>query len=75
MNRCLLAVCCGLAAAAPLAAQGTKVKHPKRPAEATSANADTNSALNYYRYGMARLEGDPSLASDALYWAIRLDPV
>lgn len=75
MNRCLLAVCCGLAAAAPLAAQAGKARHPKRPAEATSLNADTNSALNYYRYGMAKLEGDPSLASDALYWAIRLDPV
>ena len=66
MNRCLLAVCCGLAAAAPLAAQGTKVKHPKRPAEATSANADTNSALNYSAAPFRRLSPHANSCSPSL---------
>ena len=45
---------------------------PKRPM--LGANADTNSALAYYAYGVTWLRRNPSGAADAFYWAARLDP-
>ncbi len=49
-----------------------KVKEPKRPT--LGADADTNDAGGYYRWGVAQLEWYPEDAADAFYWAIRLDP-
>jgi tetratricopeptide (TPR) repeat protein len=45
---------------------------PQRPTLAR--DADTNSALAYYTYGVARLAADPDEALAAFYWASRLDP-
>lgn len=47
-------------------------KAPKRPKLA--ADADTNSAMAYYRYGMQMLELDSKKAADAFYWATQLEP-
>jgi tetratricopeptide (TPR) repeat protein len=58
-----------LALALPLAAQQKAPRRPKLP-----AGADTNSALAYYRFGLATLESDARKASEALYWANRLNP-
>lgn len=46
---------------------------PKRPD--LRADADTNEAGAYYQYGLEQLQRDnPGRASDAFYWASRLDP-
>lgn len=44
---------------------------PKRP---PLNGADTNQAAAYYQYGLSMLQQDPQKASDAFYWAARLDP-
>lgn len=69
MNRTLaaLALLCSLVSAG-LQAQA---KPPKRP---RLGDADTNDALAYYRRGVTLLERDPGAASDAFYWASRIDP-
>lgn len=57
-----------LAAPAALPAQGV----PKRPT--LDADADTNSAADYYDYGMANLTKYPQRAADGFYWASQIDP-
>ncbi len=47
-------------------------KQPKAPLR--PAVADPNSALGYYRMGMAKLGSDNQGAADALYWALELEP-
>ncbi len=47
-------------------------KQPKTPLR--PAVADSNSALAYYRMGMAKLGTDNQGAADALYWALELEP-
>jgi len=44
---------------------------PKRP---PLNGADTNQAAAYYQYGLSMLQQDPQKASDAFYWAARIDP-
>ncbi len=44
---------------------------PKRP---PLNGADTNQAAAYYQFGLSMLQQDPQKASDAFYWAARLDP-
>ncbi len=44
---------------------------PKRP---PLNGADTNQAAAYYQYGLSMLQQDPQEASDAFYWAARIDP-
>lgn len=66
----LLALTSGVAAVA--AAQVPFDTPPKRPK--MSAEADTNSALAYFNYGMGRMAVDPLGAAAAFYWASRLDP-
>ena len=44
---------------------------PKRP---PLNGADTNQAAAYYQYGLSMLQQDPPKASDAFYWAARIDP-
>jgi tetratricopeptide (TPR) repeat protein len=44
---------------------------PKRP---PLNGADTNQAVAYYQYGLSMLQQDPQKASDAFYWAARIDP-
>ena len=46
----------------PVAAQQKAPRRPELPGV-----ADTNSALAYYRYGLATLDADPRKASEALY--------
>jgi len=68
--RVFLAVLLSLwALAVPAAAQQKAPRRPKLP-----GLADTNSALAYYRFGRSTLEADPKMASEALYWANRLNP-
>lgn len=57
--------------AAPLPAQGKhkEVKRPELPAD-----ADTNDAATYMRYGIDQLDRDPNKAAAAFYWATRIDP-
>ena len=45
---------------------------PERPA--LDAAADTNSALDYYAYGVRAMAENPVTAAAAFYWASRLDP-
>jgi tetratricopeptide (TPR) repeat protein len=45
---------------------------PRRPP--LTADADTNSANDYFWYGMAHLAEDPERAAAAFYWAGRIDP-
>lgn len=66
----VLALAVGLAI--PGAAQVPFDSPPKRPKLA--AEADTNSALAYFNYGMGRMGVDPLGAAAAFYWASRLDP-
>ncbi|HTO72510.1 MAG TPA: tetratricopeptide repeat protein, partial [Gemmatimonadales bacterium] len=66
----VLALLLGITTAA--AAQAPFDKPPKRPH--LDGKADTNSALAYYSYGIAELEGEPYQAATAFYWAARLDP-
>jgi tetratricopeptide (TPR) repeat protein len=47
-------------------------KRPSTPSR--PAVADPNSALAYYRMGMAKLGSDNQGAADALYWALELEP-
>ena len=44
---------------------------PKRP---FLSDGDTNSAGDYYAFGLSVLDRDPRKASDAFYWASRIDP-
>ena len=55
----------------PLDAQKDE-KEPKRPR--LDAEADTNSAQEYYRHGMEKAQKRPHEAADAFYWASRLAP-
>lgn len=57
-----------LAIAAALPAQDV----PQRPT--LEADADTNSASNYYDYGMVNLTKYPLRAADGFYWASQIDP-
>jgi tetratricopeptide (TPR) repeat protein len=57
-----------LATATALTAQNV----PKRPT--LDADADTNSASDYYDYGMANLTKYPLRAADGFYWASQIDP-
>ncbi len=68
----LLALLLALAGANTMAAQGPIEKPPKRPR--LPANADSNSAVTYYSYGLTTLGRDPEKAGAAFYWACRLDP-
>src|SRR3989442_1431404 len=45
---------------------------PKRPH--LEAGSDTNSAPDYYEYGIANLTAYPQRAADAFYWACQIDP-
>lgn len=54
------------------AAQDASVKTPKRPHLA--ADRDTNSAVDYFSYGVSILGEDPYKAASAFFWATRLDP-
>lgn len=54
------------------ATAATAQKQPKTPLR--PAVADPNSALAYYRMGMAKLGSDNQGAADALYWALELEP-
>ncbi|HEX6746647.1 MAG TPA: tetratricopeptide repeat protein [Longimicrobium sp.] len=60
-----------LAAATPVSspAQQTAPRRPQLPAQ-----ADTNDASAYYRFGLDRLSAEPRQAADAFWWASRLDP-
>jgi Tfp pilus assembly protein PilF len=60
-----------IASASSAGAQKT-VKEPGRPK--LGADADTNDAGAYYRFGVSQIDGSPQDAADAFYWAIRLDP-
>ena len=68
MWRTLLALL--LISAAPLAAQDRD--EPDRPGLPEAA--DTNSALDYYNWGISKLQSDADAAADAFYWASRLVP-
>src|SRR5437867_224215 len=57
-----------LATPAALPAQNV----PQRPS--LDAGTDTNSAFDYYQYGMRNLTRFPQRAADAFYWASQLDP-
>ena len=57
-----------LAMAVALPAQNV----PKRPT--LEADADTNSASEYYDYGMENLTKYPLRAADGFYWASQIDP-
>jgi tetratricopeptide (TPR) repeat protein len=69
--RSLTATILVLAGATPLAAQKDNAE-PDRPH--LDAGQDTNSAMAYYMYGLARLQRRPSDAARAFYWATRLTP-
>ncbi|HEV8355580.1 MAG TPA: tetratricopeptide repeat protein [Gemmatimonadales bacterium] len=71
MRRLMLALAALAVGAASLPAQKAQ-RIPPRPK--LPAGGDTNSAMGYYRFAMAQLDADPGRASDALYWAIRLEP-
>jgi Tfp pilus assembly protein PilF len=45
---------------------------PRRPA--LDATRDTNSASDYYNYGISQLRSNPTRAAAAFYWATQLDP-
>lgn len=64
------------AIAAPAAASGARAQGsapiPQRPPLANGA--DTNSAQNYYNYGIQVVYDRPADAARAFYWASRLDP-
>jgi tetratricopeptide (TPR) repeat protein len=71
MRRLMVALAALAIGAAPLPAQKAQ-KIPVRPK--LPPGSDSNSALGYYRFGMTVLDKDPMTASQALYWAIRLEP-
>ena len=64
----LLALFMSAVSAAIVVAQ-KPAKQPARPVV-----GDANSALAYYRFGLARLGVDNQAAADALYWALELEP-
>ena len=47
---------------------------PPEPRPRLAAGADTNDAVAYYNYGVARFDDDPKAAASAFYWAARLNP-
>ena len=55
----------------PLAAQRDTVVPPRPP---LAANQDTNDANAYYLLGVSQLQNHPKRASDAFFWATRLNP-
>jgi len=55
-----------------LAAQAGAQRAPRRPRLA--ADADTNDAVAYFQFGLAKVERDPGAAAAAFYWSARLDP-
>lgn len=63
----LLATLC--AASLPAQSGKKEVKRPELP-----VGADTNDATTYMRFGISHLDDDPRRASEAFYWASRLDP-
>ena len=66
----LLAVALAFAVSVPAGAQKNEV--PKRPRLA--ADADTNNAQSYYRFGLRQITKRPREAADAFYWASRIAP-
>ncbi len=68
----VVSVLATLLLAVPLAAQADPRVVPKRPR--LQAPADTNSAVEYYWFGVSKLVDDPQRAAAAFYWASRLDP-
>ena len=69
--RIVLIFLAALLAAAPASAQ-RRSEVPRRPR--LPAEADTNSAVAYFRLGQQSLERRPELAADAFYWASQIDP-
>ena len=68
----VLALLASTIGAHPIAGQSTLDKVPKRPR--LPAEADTNSAMAYYAYGVTALTRDPEKAAASFYWASRLEP-
>ena len=61
-----------LALGAPLEGQLDPHQIPRRPS--LKVEADTNSAIDYFWYGMSQLAKEPERAAAAFYWASRIDP-
>lgn len=57
---------------APHDLSGQPSRTPPRPR--LDAGADTNSAQEYYQFGVQQLARRPQVAADAFYWASRLAP-
>lgn len=57
---------------APLEGQVDSHRIPRRPT--LPIEADSNSAVEYFRYGLLRLANSPGQAAAAFYWASRFDP-
>lgn len=64
-------VLAALLTATPLAAQ-KRPKEPKRPR--FDVGVDTNDWKSYWQYGLQTFRTRPDKASEAFYWASRLDP-
>jgi tetratricopeptide (TPR) repeat protein len=56
----------------PYEAAAQPSRTPPRPT--LDAGADTNSAQEYYQFGVQQLARRPQVAADAFYWASRLAP-
>lgn len=69
MRRTLL-VLSALLAAAPLCAQRSDV--PRRPR--LPVDADSNTAMAYFRLGQELLDRQPRQAADAFWWAAQIEP-
>lgn len=67
-----MALAASLLLALNLSVLQTEAVTPPRPA--LGAAQDTNDANAYYRFGVSQLPGYPRRASDAFFWATRLNP-
>ena len=71
-RRLALLLLLALVPGARLPAQLNPHTIPRRPRLA--AAADTNSAVEYFYYGLGQLSKEPERAAAAFYWASRIDP-